>query len=226
MSVPDEATQALGRATDRRAHHQPDDLDAMGGLLTFPHAKQSYYAAGTHVYLDGQQQHAQSEALSALDLFEHGRPDDRSFSDEAGARAELALARVHANQIDGAREALAPSGCTASKPPADPKTARRNDSSRNSDSPQKAASEITYSPTMHGETPFSMQSLTTNGWHSSGAARRSVPDVLTEVQTRACRQPAAAVARQKYSGQCPIRVCPRGLTSIPEHRRHPANDTP
>jgi hypothetical protein len=59
------------------------------------------------VYLDGEQQRAQSEALSALDLFEHGRPEDRSFSDEAGARAELALARVHAGEIEGAQEALA-----------------------------------------------------------------------------------------------------------------------
>jgi hypothetical protein len=108
MSTPDEATRALGRASDRRANHQPDDLDTMGGLLTFPHAKQSYYAAGAYVYLDGEQQRAQAEALSALDLFEQGRPEDRSFSDEAGARAELALARVHAGQVDGAREALAP----------------------------------------------------------------------------------------------------------------------
>jgi hypothetical protein len=108
MSLDDEATTALGLAADRRAAHQPDDLDAIGGLLSFPHAKQSYYAAGTYVCLDGEQERAQSEALSSLDLFEHGRPEDRSFSDEAGARAELALARVHAGEIEGAQEALAP----------------------------------------------------------------------------------------------------------------------
>lgn len=108
MAQADEAAQALGRASDQRTQHQPDDLDAMGGLLTFPHAKQSYYAAGAYVYLDGEPQRAQAEALSALELFEHGRPEDRSFSDEAGARAELALSRVHADQVEGAREALAP----------------------------------------------------------------------------------------------------------------------
>ena len=42
MSTPDEATNALGRAADRRADHQPDDLDRIGGLLTFPQAKQDY----------------------------------------------------------------------------------------------------------------------------------------------------------------------------------------
>jgi hypothetical protein len=108
MNMADEASDALGRAADRRAAHRPDDLDAIGGLLVFPQAKQSYYAAGTYVCLEGEDERAQSEALSALDLFEHGRPEDRSFSDEAGARAELALARVNAGHVDGAHEALAP----------------------------------------------------------------------------------------------------------------------
>lgn len=108
MGMPDEVHNALGRAVERRDAHQPDDLDAIGGLLAFSPAKQRYYAAGTYVCLDGEQERAQTEALSALDLFEHGRPEDRSFSDEAGARAELALARVHAEQVDGACEALAP----------------------------------------------------------------------------------------------------------------------
>jgi hypothetical protein len=36
-----------------RAAHEPDDLDAIGGLPTFPQAKQSYYAAGTYVYTPG-----------------------------------------------------------------------------------------------------------------------------------------------------------------------------
>jgi hypothetical protein len=108
MGMSDDASEALGRAFDRRDAHRPDDLDAIGGLLAFSPAKQRYYAAGTYVCLDDEQERAQTEALSALDLFEHGRPEDRSFSDEAGARAELALARVHAEQVDGAREALAP----------------------------------------------------------------------------------------------------------------------
>lgn len=108
MNAPDEASHALGRAADHRAGHEPDDLDAIGGLLAFPQAKQNYYAAGTYVYLDGEHERAQAEALSALELFEHGRPEDRSFSDEAGAHAELALARVNAGQVDGAQEALAP----------------------------------------------------------------------------------------------------------------------
>jgi hypothetical protein len=108
MNMTGEAESALSRATDQRAAYRPDDLDAIGGLLAFPQAKQSYYAAGTYVCLDGGQAKAQSEALAAIEMYEHGRPEERSFSDEAGARAELALARVNAGQIDGAHEALAP----------------------------------------------------------------------------------------------------------------------
>jgi hypothetical protein len=108
MSIPSEALDALGRANDRRERYQQDDLDLIGGLFTFPQAKQSYYAAGTYVSLDGEYQRAQVEAMSALDLFERGRPEDRSFSDEAGAHAELTLARVCAGEIEGARDALAP----------------------------------------------------------------------------------------------------------------------
>ena len=46
--------------------------------------------------------------MAALDLYEEADPLDRSFSDIAGARAELALARVHVGEIEGARDALAP----------------------------------------------------------------------------------------------------------------------
>ncbi|MBT8226019.1 MAG: hypothetical protein HKP61_16670 [Dactylosporangium sp.] len=106
VSAHHEAAEALGRADDQRAAGEPDDLDTIGGLFAFPPAKQRYYAAGTYVHLSGEHGYAQAEALSALDQFEHGRTADRSYSDEAGARAELALARVHTSDVDGAQEAL------------------------------------------------------------------------------------------------------------------------
>ena len=51
---------------------------------------------------------AATEAEAALRLYESAHPLERSFSDIAGARAELALAREHAGEVEGAREALAP----------------------------------------------------------------------------------------------------------------------
>ena len=108
LSDAEQTRRAVGRAEHARELVQPDDLDAVGGLLTFPVAKQHYYAAGSFVYLDGESARSQSEASSALDLYEHGNADDRSFSDEAGARAELALARARDGEIDGAYDAITP----------------------------------------------------------------------------------------------------------------------
>lgn len=105
----DAARDAVRRASDVRERISLDDLDHVGGLFTFPQAKQHYYAAGAYVFLndDDGDTAAEAEALSALHLFENGVPHYRSFSDEAGARAELALARVHRNELDGAQEAIA-----------------------------------------------------------------------------------------------------------------------
>jgi hypothetical protein len=108
MSSGHEATIALDRAADSRSALEPDDLDTIGGILGFPAAKQSYYAAGAYVCLDGHQGKAEKAALTALELYKNGDQRERSFSDEAGARAELALARVHAGELDGAKEAISP----------------------------------------------------------------------------------------------------------------------
>lgn len=51
-----------------------------------------YYATCTYTHFQGERRHAESEARSALDLFEHGRPEDRSNIHEASAHTELTLA--------------------------------------------------------------------------------------------------------------------------------------
>jgi len=105
LNRPDRARTALQRASDLRDRIVLDDLDGVGGLFTFPLAKQRYYAAGSYVHIDGADSEAVTEASSSLELFEGG--DYRSFSDEAAARAELALAHVHNGDIDGASASMA-----------------------------------------------------------------------------------------------------------------------
>jgi tetratricopeptide (TPR) repeat protein len=106
MSAPGEAREAIGQALDRRNHIRRDDLDEIGGLLTFPQAKQHYYAAGAYVFLGDADADAEREAQTALDLYESSVIEERPFASEAGARTELALARVHGGRLDGARDAL------------------------------------------------------------------------------------------------------------------------
>ncbi|MEV0269705.1 hypothetical protein AB0H43_13070 [Hamadaea sp. NPDC050747] len=103
-----EARAALVRAAGHRERLQVDDLDGIGGLFAFPQAKQHYYAAGTYVYLNGLHADAAREATQALELYESADAEGRAFADEAGTRAELALARIHEGQLDGARDALDP----------------------------------------------------------------------------------------------------------------------
>jgi hypothetical protein len=102
------AREQLALADLHREHHQPDDLDDIGGLFAFSPAKQHYYAAGALVHLGDADHDAEHQAQAAIAIFSHGTPEEQSFSTEAGARAELALARVHADALDGAREALQP----------------------------------------------------------------------------------------------------------------------
>jgi hypothetical protein len=101
-----EAVAAVERAQDARAAHASDDLDEIGGLFSFSTAKQRYYAAGTFVHLDNGASRACEEATEALQLYDAGV--DPSYSDAAGTRAELALSRVIATEVEGAGEALAP----------------------------------------------------------------------------------------------------------------------
>lgn len=102
------ARDAVRRAAERRDNIVADELDKIGGLLTFPLAKQHYYAAGALVAIEDGDAEAAAEAEAALLLYENAPALERSFSDIAGARAELALARVHAGEVEGARDALAP----------------------------------------------------------------------------------------------------------------------
>lgn len=102
----EDALASIHRASELRERIELDDLDQIGGLFTFPQAKQHYYAAGAYVFLESSNADAETEAVASLDLFENGEPKYRSFSDEAGARAELALARVQRDDLDGAKDAL------------------------------------------------------------------------------------------------------------------------
>jgi DNA-binding XRE family transcriptional regulator len=88
------ARQALEHA--RVARESPDlrdDLDAMAGILGFPRAKQSYYAASTAALVsDGMA--AENHARQAIYAYETGPEDERSYGDLALSRVYLAQSQL------------------------------------------------------------------------------------------------------------------------------------
>lgn len=102
------ALDALDRATRARENPtQGDELADFGGLLCFPVAKQHYYAGSTYALL-GEPDAAQEHALLAIEMYETGPIEQRSYGDEALARLDVTTARLALRDLDGAREALRP----------------------------------------------------------------------------------------------------------------------
>ncbi|MEU9987847.1 helix-turn-helix transcriptional regulator [Streptomyces sp. NPDC048045] len=99
------ALEDLQRAREQKT--APDALTRFGGLLTFPEAKQEYYIGGTFALL-GEHQLAEQHARAAIELYENGPKEHRSYGDEALARLDIATARIAAGEIEGAGEQLQP----------------------------------------------------------------------------------------------------------------------
>ncbi|WP_436788080.1 hypothetical protein [Yinghuangia sp. YIM S10712] len=120
------ASDAL-RAADAAATTDPDELDALGGLLHFDEARRAYFEAETRVHIAGGARTAAECALTAIRLFRDADaanraellPDptdpadppapaaDAPMSPEAAAAtAVLALAHARRESLDGVRAAL------------------------------------------------------------------------------------------------------------------------
>ncbi|WP_286988343.1 hypothetical protein [Thermomonospora sp. CIF 1] len=102
------AEEAIARALRAREAVQGDDLDELGGIMSFPLPRQLYYAADARIWLPGADAEAERAAGEAIAAYESAPPAERSFSDEAGARTDQALARVNTGDLDGAAAALRP----------------------------------------------------------------------------------------------------------------------
>jgi hypothetical protein len=104
---------AIERAGNLREHVIADDLDSLGGMCYFSRPRQLYYAADAGASLYGTDDKdaisgAISYAREAVAAYETALPEERSFSDEAGSRTDLAIALVRAGEIEGAGEAIRP----------------------------------------------------------------------------------------------------------------------
>ncbi len=108
LGAAEQAENAIIHADEARERIEPDELDEFGGILTFTRPRQLYYAADARIWVDGAYLRAEETATEAIAAYEHATVDERSFSDEAGARADQALARLTGGNLEGAVEALRP----------------------------------------------------------------------------------------------------------------------
>ena len=97
------AHAALDRMREAQEYADRDDGlgTDFGGLLTFPGAKQAYYAGGTYALL-GEHEKALDNAMRAIRQYETGLPEDRSYGDEALARLDVVTAHLALGNLDGA----------------------------------------------------------------------------------------------------------------------------
>ncbi|MFI0020092.1 hypothetical protein [Streptomyces griseus] len=104
----DGAASAVEQAARRRDAVEPDDLDELGGLLTFPVEKELYYRVETEVLLGQGTASTAADAERAVEAFSDRTAPHWAFGDEAGSRCNLAMIRLNADELDGAADALRP----------------------------------------------------------------------------------------------------------------------
>ncbi len=104
-----EATRtAIQRAEEARETVEPDDLDAFGGIMTFPLPRQLYYVAEATVQLGEDAALGEIQSEVAVTAYRNATEDEWAFGDQAGAQTDLALARITRGEIEGAAEAVRP----------------------------------------------------------------------------------------------------------------------
>jgi tetratricopeptide (TPR) repeat protein len=104
------ARRAVDEAHDARERRNDDDLLQLGGEFGFSRASQHYLAGSTLLEITGAERQATSELERATELYAAGpeEGEDHSFQLHMLAHVELALARLRAGDLDGARPALGP----------------------------------------------------------------------------------------------------------------------
>lgn len=104
----EEAKSAIQRAEDAWSNVRPDELDELGGIAAFSEARALYYAADALAWLPNEHQSAEQYASRAVEAYSNPAAEHYAFGDQAGSHCDLAIARIHRGEIDGAIEAARP----------------------------------------------------------------------------------------------------------------------
>lgn len=86
----------------------PDDLDGLGGLLTYPLVKQLYFSVESEVLLGHGDAHIAAQAEEAVRAFSDPSAAEWAYGDAAGSQCNLSLVRLYSGDVDGAAAAIRP----------------------------------------------------------------------------------------------------------------------
>ncbi len=104
----EETRNAIDRAERAADVSTTDDLDEIGGICTFFHARQAYYAADALNWLPTEAGSAEAFSAQAVDAYRDVTRPEWAFGDQAGSHTALALARIAQGDLDGATDAVVP----------------------------------------------------------------------------------------------------------------------
>ncbi|CAL9326616.1 hypothetical protein [Streptomyces sp. SudanB91_2054] len=95
-------------AVERRESVELDDLDQLGGLLTYSPEKQAYYSVEAEALLGHGNADLSAQAEQAVQGFSDRENPNWAFGDLAGAQCNQALVLLHSGEVDGAAQAIRP----------------------------------------------------------------------------------------------------------------------
>uniref|UniRef100_A0AAU1IC18 XRE family transcriptional regulator n=1 Tax=Streptomyces sp. NBC_00180 TaxID=2903632 RepID=A0AAU1IC18_9ACTN len=95
-------------AINRRESVVLDDLDQLGGLLTYSPEKQTYYTVESEALLGHGGADLTAQAELAVQGFSDRENPNWAFGDLAGAQCNQALVLLYSGEVDGAAEAIRP----------------------------------------------------------------------------------------------------------------------
>jgi hypothetical protein len=103
-----ETHAALERAERAWDAVRLDEMDELGGICTFGRARQLYYAADALAWLPSEAAEGERYSAQAVQAYADATGPEWAFGDQAGSHADLAIARIARNELEGAAHAVRP----------------------------------------------------------------------------------------------------------------------
>lgn len=100
--------EAFHRAETERSNHIPDDLDEIGGAMTFTTPRQLFYFAEADVLLRPNSDESRRRAIEAVAVYESAGVDEWSCLNDLLTKSNLAYSYVAGGEVAGAHEVLSP----------------------------------------------------------------------------------------------------------------------